>query len=355
MYLSPFATRRGESREVLIKSNDLTFAPPLLWLSPDGRYLVLKTMPADIPESWKDYKDRLLQIRVLEKRASSAPRFIYRYEIVDTRSGSCEPLLDAPIGMGHSEVAWSSDSRSVVVCGASLPLDVSDPTERKMRQSNRFIAEIKVPSREVIPIGKEEGKLSGLKAQTNEFIFESTVRLGTADLEGQVFAYRKTAAGWQKLQAATSDLPGNDRIGVTLEEDMNTPPRVFVTNRHTGERALLLDLNPEFRKLKFGQVKEVSFEATTGQQVKGGLYLPPDYVSGTRFSVVIQTHGWNPERFWPDGPYPSRFAAQALAGKGIVVLQLEEDLTQQSPLAGVQQETSAHEDAIVYLYSMVIG
>jgi hypothetical protein len=84
----------------------------------------------------------------------------------------------------------------------------------------------------------------------------------------------------------------------------------------------LLDLNPQFGKLTFGGVSEVRWKATDGSEVVGGLYLPFDYKEGTRYPLVIQTHGFDKDRFWIDGPFTSAFAAQPLAAKGIAVLQV---------------------------------
>jgi fermentation-respiration switch protein FrsA (DUF1100 family) len=69
-------------------------------------------------------------------------------------------------------------------------------------------------------------------------------------------------------------------------------------------------------------VQEIRWNATDGREVVGGLYLPPDYKPGVRYPLVIQTHGFDKSRFWIDGPFSSAFAAQPLAAKGIVVLQV---------------------------------
>ena len=86
----------------------------------------------------------------------------------------------------------------------------------------------------------------------------------------------------------------------------------------------LLDLNPQFKDLKFGKVEEIKWKATDGHEVSGGLFYPVDYVKGKRYPLVIQTHGWEPDKFMIDGPFPTGFAAQELAGKGIMVVQCDE-------------------------------
>src|SRR5262249_39915723 len=109
---------------------------------------------------------------------------------------------------------------------------------------------------------------------------------------------------------------------IIVDEDLNTSPRIFALNTATGERALLLDLNPQLRRLKLGRVEEIKFEGAAEHDIRAGLYLPVDYVPGKKYPVVIQTHGFDPESFWIDGPYPTAYAAQGLATLGICVLQL---------------------------------
>jgi len=84
--------------------------------------------------------------------------------------------------------------------------------------------------------------------------------------------------------------------------------------------------------------------------MEGGLYLPPQYVPGKRYPLVIQTHGFDPDRFWIAGPYSSAFAAQPLASQGMVVLQMNDsfhDVTDTPQEA--ERAMHAYESAIDYL------
>ena len=129
------------------------------------------------------------------------------------------------------------------------------------------------------------------------------------------FAYHKKGLAWQETPQ------GNAAGGVThpeviLEEDLNTPPHLYLWDARRKRKTLLLDLNPQFSRLSFGRVEEIRWTATDGHEVVGGLYLPPDCQPGVRYPLVIQTHGFNKDRFWIDGPFSSAFAAQPLAAKG---------------------------------------
>ena len=137
---------------------------------------------------------------------------------------------------------------------------------------------------------------------------------------------------------------------IVLDEGMNTPPRIVAIDPSTGRKSLLMDLNPQFQNLALARVEEITWKDSHGNEVKGGLYWPPDYVAGKKYPLVIQTHGWNPDRFWMDGPWTTAFAAQALAGKGFFVLQVPDPdwhiwvTSKEAPRA-----MAAYEGAIDYL------
>jgi len=70
---------------------------------------------------------------------------------------------------------------------------------------------------------------------------------------------------------------------------------------------------------------------------------------------VIQTHGFKQDKFWIDGPWSGAFAAQPLASKGFVVLQVGssvdpwEDEKYANTLQEVDRHMAAYEGAVDYL------
>ena len=332
-----------------------------VWLSPNGRYLIGTSLVVEVPNIWKDYEDPSVQLRTRANPLHGDSPFLRQYVLIDVESGTTKALLNAPLSdRGYSEVIWSSDSNSVVVSGAYLPLNIPDANDRKVRQSKTMIAEIKIPSLESVPISSKE-----LCSSQCWLRLELSWDLGSGKLlvEPMVYsealvpdvgslAFERTPSGWKEVDFPNSARGGSDsKVIVTLEENMNTPPKLFARNFQTGQKVLLLDLNPQFKSLEFGRVQNVAFEATDGHKVSAGLYLPTTYAQGKKYPLVIQTHGWHSERFWIDGPWPSAFAAQALAGKGFLVLQLSEDVSASimSTPEEAPKEASAYEGAIDYL------
>ena len=328
-----------------------------LWLSGNGSYLIVEGFVTDIPENWKDYTERSLQERLRTDAFNRGYHpILSRYELINVASGQREPLLDAPAAGGtctDKAVIWSPDSSSVVVSEAYLPLNVADTAERRLRQSKKLLAEIKIPSLAIVPISSREAcplmwdyRSGKLLTGLTSFITPATVSY--ADLRG----FERGTAGWKEVEFPKSGLAQNERIAVTLEEDMNTAPKLVVREIQTGRESILLDFNPQFKNLEFGQVQNIMFKARDGHGVNAGLYLPPHYAKGTKYPLVIQTHGWDPHRFWIDGPWTTAFAAQPLAGRGFVVVQLDEDLSKLSTPDEAPGEASAYEGAIDYLDSL---
>jgi dipeptidyl aminopeptidase/acylaminoacyl peptidase len=280
-----FAPTLTESEELFFKgevgaekhlpTEDVVWYDNFFSFSPDGRYVVFTAMVRDVPKSWEAYQDEQIHDDVMAKRPKGMASYLSRYMLFDVEGGEISPLLDVPIEDARLE--WESDSQGVVITKTLLPLDVADPQEVAARKRNMYTVEVKLKNREII------------KHPDNDS---------------------------PKNKTAFS-LPD-----VTLEENMNLPPKIYVTDAKAKQRMLLLDLNPQLADLNLGRVESISWKATDGHEVEGGLYLPPDFDSRKRHPLVIQTHGFQPGKFWIDGPWSSAFAAQPLAGGGIVVLQV---------------------------------
>jgi Prolyl oligopeptidase family len=304
----------GEFAHVDIEGN----LPPThpLYLSPNGRYLVVLPIVSAIPENWKAYEEDLLQ-RLL--KAGS----VLSYELVDTEERTSRPLVDAPPSpTGPYEAAWLPDSQSIIISGIYLPWNIPDPVESKARRYNSFAAEIKVPSRQVLPIAmRNDLKQPTYDAKNGNLTFEFG---NLVEGEPSKVAYRRRAGHWEEQRPEPQSAKLNSDLEIRVVEDSNTPPKIVVVNLADHERSILLDLNPQFRYLRFAEVERITWKATDAHQVEGGLYRPPDFVPGKKYPLVIQTHGFNPDKFLMEGPYATAFAAQALANKGMLVVQANE-------------------------------
>lgn len=333
-----------------ISSTDFLTEYLPLSLSPDGQYALLAAYVRDIPRSWSEYRDDLLHRYVVERRKRGTLSNVQQYMLLDTNTHQLTPLLNAPKTWLNGGFAWRKDGSGLIVSGTYLPLEISDPIELEARSQHTFVVEVELPSKAITKITDEDLKVVRWVQAAGRVLLESANWWKKLPPE----VYEKTGTSWRKIPVREQDLQPERPLGITLEEDINSPPRIFASESATHRKSLLLDLNPQFSQLQFGKVESVSWKASDGHEVIGGLYLPPDFTPGQRYPLVIQTHGFKEDRFWIDGPWSSAFAAQALAAHDIVVLEVgsakdgEDSKYTNTPSEGPRQ-MAAYEGAIDYL------
>jgi dipeptidyl aminopeptidase/acylaminoacyl peptidase len=344
-----FVQATGKPELTIPVTEFLTEALPLV-ISPRGDYAILAAYVRTIPAVWSDYQDPLLHPYIVETRRPGAVSNVQQYMLLDIRQHAVLPVLEAPKGWQSGGAVWSDDGSRVVLSGTYLPLDVPDTREREVRERNRFVVEVQVPSRTFTKVTNEDLEVLWWDHAAGELVLTSD----SSDKNGNLQTYKKIGQLWEK----STTLEGQARhepIILTIEQGINTPPKLFASDPASHRRALLLDLNPQFRELAFGKVETIKWRASDDHEVAGGLYLPPDFKPGQRYPLVIQTHGFQEDQFWIDGPWPSAFAAQPLAGKGIVVLQVgrssdrAEDLKYVNTPNEAPRQMAAYEGAIDYL------
>jgi dipeptidyl aminopeptidase/acylaminoacyl peptidase len=246
-------------------------------ISPDGHYALIDVYVREIPAAWLSYRNHELQKFVREKREGEASP-LRRFVLLDTRTGSLSPLLDAPMKDFRPPI-WSSDSSSVLLQGTYLPSDMGQAMTGEAGEEQEYDVEVTLPSK----------------------------RLRIVCGRGSI----KSVSRDQRL------------LRVSVDENVNSPPKIYTYSLKTGRKKLLLDLNPHLAQLDLGRVEVIRWKDAEGRESEGGLYLPPSYQSGRRYPLVIQTHGFTPDRFSMDGRFEwsSAFAARPLSAKGILVLQ----------------------------------
>lgn len=347
---SLFVKRLGqESAAQIAIQGRLGVGAPEMRLSPDGTHLLIQTEAAHVSNAWSAYEDQFLQMKTRQPASNGGHTGILQYELVDTVTGASQVLLNAPIPSNGSEMAWSPDSKSVLISDVYLPLDAEDFAERSLRRAHTFLVEFKIASREFIKISQEDLRLLSWDPKTGEVACD----LGRIDsLTGKTTAkvyFRKSGEAWSRTSVPEqSNMP--PLPDVILDEGMNTPPQLIAVNIRTGRKSLLMDLNPQFQNLNFARVEEITWKDAHGNEVKGGLYWPLDYETGKKYPLILQTHGWQSDRFWMDGPWTTAFAAQPLAGKGFFVMQISDpDWHVWLTPAEVPRAMSAYESAVEYL------
>jgi dipeptidyl aminopeptidase/acylaminoacyl peptidase len=345
-----FATHRGGRRPVQLHTQGrLDPSAKDLYLSPDGRHLVVKTDVMTVPERWRQYDDPIYQRLLQHPLPEGMPSRILRYEAVDTGTGKSVVLLNSPASYSQADVLWSPDSNSVLLCGVYLPLDVAEEGELRARRFQRFVIEIELRTGMVRKLTTEDLTPVHWNRRTKIVEFKKSKQGTNVSHESQAVYYRRRGLTWEQL-TISSDVSQEAILEVRTDEDLNLPPRIVAVNPKTGQKKTILKLNPQLACLTLGKVEAVRWFDPGGRPVDGGLYFPPDYAPGTRYPLVIQTHGFDPHGFWMNGPYTTGFAAQPLANKGFIVLQMDDIFYDSlvTPEEG-QRVMGAYESAIEYL------
>jgi dipeptidyl aminopeptidase/acylaminoacyl peptidase len=312
-------TRTGKSRPLAIAPElHGTFAGNYLHfsLSPDGRYLVARLNLLEVSLSWREYRQPLLA-RILNRTLpKDSLTWMFRYAVIDTESGKGRVLLDGPVSYYGSDVVWGTDSRSVVLTGVLLPIDIA--TGNQKRLTNPAVVAVELDGLGFDVLSDDDLRFVRREHNGLQLTFETRPSAG-ASTSREFRYYREVGAKWVRDEGGTPSAPS---IVVTAQQDLNSPPEITVSDAQAGRKSTLLDLNPEFRGIEFGKVQEISFIGAEHKNVHAGLYFPPEYVAGQKYPLVVQTHGFDPKSFWIDGSFTTAFAAQALAGRGFLVLQV---------------------------------
>ncbi|GAP38655.1 hypothetical protein ISF6_5208 [Piscinibacter sakaiensis] len=256
---------------------------------------------------------------------------------------SNRPVLDAPDDSNPGtpsrvDTMWTARG-SVIVAGTHLPLPPgsTDPSRVASHvieywpQSGRF--EIIAPL---------EARLDSLRPAPGAGMF-------TLQLEGnrQQSFERTTAGGWAPAAVPEPDPIDGDRLGyplaagwkVLIDQALNRPADVVAMDR-AGRRIRLTDLNPQFEPSTWGRMSVYEWQDANGKRYAGGLMLPADHDPSKRYPVVIQTYGFDPERFYLDGSnltegWTSGFAGRAFLRQGMLVLALPHSLRERDEPSGI--------------------
>lgn len=337
-------TNTGRVRRLTIPEPILPWSRDTLEISPDGKVIAVRTYVTTVSSGWADYRDVELRRLVAESGHLKEGQHsqLSMFLLVDCATGRVRKAIDAPLsGNNDSIVLWAPDSSSVAITDTYLPIAAEASPSREVRETQAFIAEVNVKHASVTPITAERLQAVRWDRGGNLILRQNS---SAANWQGLI-TYRKFAGQWTRF--AQDDQLGTFPM-ITIEQDMNTPPRLFVSDPRSGRKALLLDLNPQFRKLAFGRVERIQWTSKTGQARTGGLYYPVNYAAGKKYPLVIQTHGFRPNIF-DIGPGYTAFAAQPLAGKGIMVLQVDLNSPRADPSREAENEMAAYESAIDYL------
>jgi len=135
---------------------------------------------------------------------------------------------------------------------------------------------------------------------------------------------------WRQTDLATLPKKNGDELWfltsdgvkfVGVHQALAVPEDLFVFEGSQKQIRLLTDLNPELRSVRLADVKTVTWKTADGLSITGLLFMPPDYVQGKRYPLVIQTKGDGGQFTCDSGAnHDPSFAPQPIASAGIMYL-----------------------------------
>lgn len=295
----------------------------LVKVSPDGHHALIRAYRMGAPPLWSEY--RIPITSPISKTCASGDAFgcPSQYLLLDLKDGTLRPLFDAPLTETEEArelFSWTPQN-SLLLINALLPLDPADKGDPKRTAVNVYDAEVFPSTGEIKRISERPKPLPALTVRS-DMAEPRFVVTPIAAVYGSPFEFRKQNSKWSVSELSWDELEPHLPLRVTLREGINSPPELVAEDPKTKQIATLMDLNPQFRHLKLGRVETVRWQTREGKFGEGQLYYPPDYVPGRKYPLIVQTHGTSRERFWIDGPFSTGFAAQPLASKGFMVLQM---------------------------------
>jgi dipeptidyl aminopeptidase/acylaminoacyl peptidase len=341
---------RGHTRPLRVtKSERDRDGRHIVAIAPDGRHAIVDATPDEVPEIWMGYGRHSLRTWIGEARASSRSptgRNVHQLHLVELTGGQGRPLWNAPAVATITQAAWSPDSRSVLIAPTATPLPTADA--RGLNAEAAVILDVRSGRFEVLPVSlRANASLAGLR-----FIDDNTVELiDVVAGDRKVWRFRKVNRQWRK------EFPWEaERVRISLREDLQMPPVLIAEDVRTGDREVLLDLNPQLRDVASGKVEKIARDLPTGERWSALLFYPVNYCRGARYPLVIQSTYASPpsDEFTLYGlqeggglgpAMVAPYAARSLAGRGIAVLHLNVDLG-----AGRRSNTPAEPESYMRAY-----
>ncbi|MBB4837031.1 dipeptidyl aminopeptidase/acylaminoacyl peptidase [Sphingomonas kyeonggiensis] len=286
-----------------------------LSVSPNGAIGLVRVSLSEIPRDWLGYTNPQIA-----QAARQGGMIFQRFDKVDLESGAASPLLNAPTFAPPGSYQWVQDGRAVVVAGTMMPLPGGQaPDPQDLSEPVAVEVGIELPYLKVIARGNWR-LVAGMGSDDL-----TLARLPPWDWSARSpdtgVRFRRSQKRWlQADEAAVGSLAGRT---IRLAQGQEQRP-ILVASAAQQRTAILLDPNGYLDCVRMDHVENIHWDVGNGARMQGGLFYPPGFRPGTRYPLIIQTHGWNPQRFTLSGAAENIFTARLLAAQGFVVAQVDE-------------------------------
>jgi dipeptidyl aminopeptidase/acylaminoacyl peptidase len=322
-----------------VKHNGAALLPKdELALSVDNKSLVTTLLITDIPVSWRT----LYPPPYPSSPYGISPDWpVTQYVRIILQTGSVQSLTDAPSTSATSSNVgwttygspnWSHDGQKIILPGTFIKSKDNAP-------SRPCVAVVDLPSntRTCVEMLKGRTETSTEEAyhtivdvhftsNDNRSITVTFYNHGKSASYGATEYRRKEDGTWKSCEQVDG-LPkaGHGDFSVYVKQAFDQRPQLIAESKQRSR--LIWDPNPDLKDVAMGQASVYTWKDKDNRAWRGALFVPSDYKFGQRYPLVIQTHGFVDSEFRPSGLYPTAFAARALAGAGMIVLQAADEQT----------------------------
>lgn len=316
-------------------------------MSPGGDFILLAcAVSIDRPLWWGKYREGSGVPENLRQDAPLANSTLF----VIGRDGGAKELKIGPYSQYSAPWQWIGGHHFVLV-GAVESIEEVQPPELVTKASSRAILLVDARTGSVTRIAEFP-----TDAVVTAISWDDADRaLSIASVDKWLIPHpqiKLVQRGTKWVRVQEQEVARKERIRLRLIDSPNAPAELVLTDVVDNKQRVLLKLNQWLRDYELGRVEEVKWRTPTGQVWQGGLYLPPGYTAGVRYPLLIQTRGYATGRHNLQG-ITRLFPGQALAARGVVVLQVGERLSpgaSQTPREWVEVQ-KGYESAVDYLAS----
>jgi dipeptidyl aminopeptidase/acylaminoacyl peptidase len=315
------SVRTLDAPETRISSLRDCTAQEFVSLSPDGGSVLRLCTLKDVPASWSEYQVSPRLSSCMERGGDCG----LKYVLTDLNTGTSALIESGPLVYAGAKPIWLNGGRDILFVNALQGLDEGEQPERLRRATTLPVLLVNTGTREIQRVASLDPGVAlvrDAKWDETRGILHLTVEDRQRVRSSKCL--KRRAASWSFV----SQCPGkNGRVAragevqLMLQQSLNDRPILVAVQG--SRRRVLLDPNPWLAERHVGRVEAITWTTKDGRVWRGGLYYPPSYTPGVRYPLMIQTHGFDPERFSLPG-IGRNFTGQALSAHGIIVLQVAE-------------------------------
>lgn len=286
MWNTQWFLKRSENETVHLRPAGLErtlFPAHSIAIAPNGLLAVIESTPNPVPSEWDHYTEADMRASLVDARRdprAMKARMLKQYFLVDLRTTNVEPLWTAGHTSSHSKLVWSPDSTSLLIAPAFLPAALAD--EAGLSGTAAVVLNVQSRQFDCLPLS-----LSGVRIGQLRWILSDCIEFDLVRPDERTITLERSNSGWRErsADAGNAEAPSHR---FSIEQDINTPPRLVMTNVSTAAVSMLHDPNPQLlRKLQLSKMEIIHGEAN-GITWDGLLCFPVDHDPSLKYPLVIQ-------------------------------------------------------------------